>query len=285
VKEGSSPKLALCWGTVRGADFDGLLAAARSAGVAAVMMSPALYFKARAAGRSEADLNRAVQAFGVEVAVVDALVSPLPGLPDPATVPEAVRPVFAFREADCLRMAEVLGAAVVNVAHVMGGMVSEAEMAAALAGIARRAHTRGLQVSVEFMPNSGTIPDLAAASRIVAAAGESNLGVMLDTWHLFRSAGEPADIAAAPAGLFFGVQVADAPADAKGRPPLPMQDRLMPGEGAIPISAILAEVLRRSPQAVVGVEVISATMAALAPDAAAVAAVAAMRRFLPTIAG
>jgi sugar phosphate isomerase/epimerase len=92
-------------------------------------------------------------------------------------------------------------------------------------------------------------------------------------------------VAAAPAGLFFGVQVADAPAGAKGRPPLPMQDRLLPGEGAVPISAILAEVLRRSPEAVVGVEVISATMAALAPDVAAAVAVAAMRRFLPTITG
>ena len=282
-RQPSAPRTALCWGTVLGADFDGLLAAARHAGVPAVMVSPALYFKARAAGRSEKELLNAVLDSGVAVAVVDALVSPLPGLPDPASVPEPVRPVFTFSEEDCMRMAEVLDAPIVNVAHVMGGPVPETEMAAALAGIATRARARGLKVSVEFMPNSAAIPDLAAARRLIAAAGEPNLGVMLDTWHLFRSGGEPSDVAAAPAGIFLGVQVADAPADAKGRPPVPMQDRMVPGDGAIPITSILAAVLLGSPEAVIGVEVISRAMAALAPDDAAQQAAAAMLRLLPTI--
>ena len=281
VIEPSWPKTALCWGTVRGADFEGLLKAARHAGVPAVMASPALYFKARADGWSEADLRNLVLRSGVDVAVVDALVSPLPGLPDPASLPEPVRPVFRVGEEECVRMAEVVGASVINVAHVMGGAVPEAEMAEVLAGIARRARAKGLRVAIEFMPNSATIPDLAAAQRIVAAANETNLGVMLDTWHLFRSGSEPAEVAAAPAGIFFGVQVADAPADAKGRPPLPMQDRLMPGDGAIPLAAIVHAVLRKSPDAVIGVEVISQTMAALAPDEAARQAVEALGRVLP----
>jgi sugar phosphate isomerase/epimerase len=245
------------------------------------MASPALYFKARADGWSETDLRNLVLSSGVDVAVVDALVSPLPGLPDPASLPEPVRPVFRVGEEECVRMAEVVGASIINVAHVMGGAVPEAEMVEVVAGIARRVRAKGLKVAIEFMPNSATIPDLAAAQRIVAAANESNLGVMLDTWHLFRSGSEPAEVAAAPAGIFFGVQVADAPADAKGKPPLPMQDRLMPGDGAIPLAAIVHAVLRKSPDAVIGVEVISQTMAALAPDEAARQAVEALGRVLP----
>jgi sugar phosphate isomerase/epimerase len=281
VTQADWPRTALCWGTVIGADFDGLLEAARSAGVPAIMVSPALYFRALAGGRTERDLRDSVDRSGVEVAVVDALVSPLPGLPDPASLPEPVRPVFTYSEDACLRMAEVLGAPIVNVAHVMGGAVPEAEMAQALAGIAGRAGERGLKVSIEFMPNSAAIPDLLAALRIAAASGVPNLGVMLDTWHVFRSGGEPADVQAAPAGAIYGVQVADAPADAKGRPPVPMQDRLLPGAGAIPIAKILAAVVQGSPDAVIGIEVISQEMAALPPADAARRAAGAMRPLLP----
>jgi sugar phosphate isomerase/epimerase len=245
------------------------------------MASPRLYFAEIDKGRSAHELAAAVAAAGVQVTVVDALVAPLPGLPPLEELPETVRPVLRFREDDCFSMAEAVGAEIVNLAHVMGRPVAADEMARAVAGIARRAARRGLKLSIEFMPNSAAIPSLRSALELVARAGEPNVGVMLDTWHLFRAGEEPGTVAGTPPGAILGVQVADAPADARGRPPLPMQDRLLPGEGGMPLRDILAAVLAGSPEALIGAEVISGRLAELAPVEAARQAADALAGVLP----
>ncbi|CAM5191775.1 Sugar phosphate isomerase/epimerase OS=Castellaniella defragrans OX=75697 GN=HNR28_003404 PE=4 SV=1 [Castellaniella defragrans] len=101
----------------------------------------------------------------------------------------------------------------------------------------------GLKVDLEFMPWSG-INSLAKAAQVVTAAGQANGAVLVDTLHLSRSGGTPADIAAFDPGLFGYVQVCDAPPV----PPSSLDEiahearvaRLIPGEGGLPLADVLA---------------------------------------------
>ena len=62
------------------------------------------------------------------------------------------------------------------------------QMAEAVRGICRRAAPRGIQVSLEFVPESG-IPDLDRARPILQACNEPNCGLTLDLFHLAQSGG------------------------------------------------------------------------------------------------
>jgi sugar phosphate isomerase/epimerase len=70
--------------------------------------------------------------------------------------------------------------------------------------------------------------------------------VLVDTLHLARSGGRPADLTAVPALLLPYLQVADAPAagpgEAAGLLDEALNGRLLPGEGALPIGETLATV-------------------------------------------
>ena len=79
---------------------------------------------------------------------------------------------------------------------------------------------------------------------------------MLDTWHLFRTGGRPDDVRELAAGIVGGLQVSDAGADLFGvGTEAHANDRLLPGEGAVPLAEILAVVLRDHPGLDTGIEV------------------------------
>jgi len=142
-----------------------------------------------------------------------------------------------------------------NVAHYMGAPTPVEALADAVAGVAQRAARHGLAVCVEFMPE-GSLVDLPTAARIVELAGAPNVGVMLDTWHFFRTGGTPADVAALHPGTVTGLQVSDARARLFGVwTDAGVRERLLPGEGAIPLVEILRAVFAAHPVRDVGVEV------------------------------
>jgi sugar phosphate isomerase/epimerase len=102
----------------------------------------------------------------------------------------------------------------------------------------------GIDVELEFMAwrQVATLDD---ALDVVIAAGQPNGGVLLDALHLWRSGGAALDVCAAPAGTLRSVQLCDA----EHFPPTSMQariqesrtGRLAPGEGALPLADLLAE--------------------------------------------
>ncbi len=123
-----------------------------------------------------------------------------------------------------------------------GTKLSRAEEAERLARICRTAAGFGLSIGLEFMLFR-SIRTIGEALAVVQAAGEPNLGVIVDALHLFRSGGTPADVAAAPANLLSHCQLCDAPADAPAPDRLvdeARSGRLLPGEGAIPIAELVA---------------------------------------------
>ena len=66
-----------------------------------------------------------------------------------------------------------------------------------------------------------------------------------------------------PPGLISGLQISDRREPPPGTPYTPMFGRLLPGEGELPLVALLRELLGREPGLTVGVEVFSEELKAL----------------------
>jgi sugar phosphate isomerase/epimerase len=248
--------LVLCAGTLLHASFSEKLAAASAGGFAAITLWPHDYRRARGEGHSDAELRHMLADRGLVVADLDPLLTWLPGEAELA----ARSPAGAASESDFYRIADALGGTSLNVAQGFGREVERDAAAGALAGVAQRAAAHGLQVTLEFLPWSG-IPDAAAALDIVQRAGHPGATVMVDTWHHYRGRADDAQLRAIPGSRLGGIQINDAPAQ---RPAdlvaESMQGRLLPGEGDMPLPALLRAIRATGTRAPVGVEVFSAEL-------------------------
>jgi sugar phosphate isomerase/epimerase len=241
------------------ASLPDLFAAAGSAGFDAVSVTPAMYADALASGLSAADIRHRRDHAGITVSLIDPLMSALPGSPDPDTVGGRFAASFRYGEEDCYRIADALDVPTINVAHYMGAAVPVAALVDELGALCGRAAAHGLSVLLEFMPE-GSVPDLPTALAIVRATGTSNLAVMFDTWHFFRTGGTLADLDGLAAGEIGGLQASDAPAAQYGVIDARVNTRLLPGEGAIPVQPIIEQVLTLDPGAFMGIEVFSSEL-------------------------
>ncbi len=100
----------------------------------------------------------------------------------------------------------------------------------------------GILMHLEATPWTG-VPDLASAVRVVQACGHAGARVMIDTLHVDRSHGTPADIAQLPRGLIEYVQVCDGsgprPADFETMIFQARNERAFPGEGNLDLAGML----------------------------------------------
>ncbi|HVY16634.1 MAG TPA: sugar phosphate isomerase/epimerase [Rhodopila sp.] len=100
----------------------------------------------------------------------------------------------------------------------------------------------GIRVDVEFMAWR-VVATIRDATRLVTAADRPNGGILMDSLHLARSGGTPADIAATPAAQVRAAQICDAPATppsgVAGLIAEARESRLPPGEGALPLHDFL----------------------------------------------
>lgn len=110
-----------------------------------------------------------------------------------------------------------------------------------LAFVADIAADVGLEVVVEFMPYSQT-KTLADALHLVTEIDRSNVSLILDSLHLFRSGGTVADVAAVDSRYFGVIQLSDAPSrapDFENLRPESIGNRLVPGTGELPLRELL----------------------------------------------
>jgi len=111
-----------------------------------------------------------------------------------------------------------------------------------------------LALNIEFLAFS-TVPNLAAAKTLVQNSKAANAGIAVDSLHLTRSGGNPAELSALPFGLLGTVQICDGPPSMA--PELQavhegFEQRMIPGEG----SFALIDFIRALPPAqIIGVEV------------------------------
>jgi sugar phosphate isomerase/epimerase len=237
-----------------------------------ITVRPFAFAEALRQGCAEAGLRRRLSDSGIEVTMIDALNNGLPGVPAPDALDASTRALMPPDvlqppdEATCLRAASALGARMLNLVAYRGQVVPVEQMAEAVSGICRRAAPLGVQVALEFVPESG-VPDLGRAQQVLDACDQPNRGLTLDVFHLARSGGTVEDVRRLPPGAVAAVQISDRePSEAAH---VPFGGRLMPGEGRLPLLELVAAALENNPAATVDIEVLNAELAALPADDAA----------------
>jgi sugar phosphate isomerase/epimerase len=106
---------------------------------------------------------------------------------------------------------------------------------------------------------------------------------MLDAWHFARSGGSLDQLSALSRGMISVVQLCDRIAPEPDAAYVPMAGRLLPGDGELPLVELTRRLLADHPNAVVGVEVFSGELQAMAAREAALLAAVATRTVLAQV--
>jgi sugar phosphate isomerase/epimerase len=279
--------LVLCSGTLpRETPWTERLAAASGAGFAGMSVWARDYEAARRDGWTDADLRAQLDDHGLAVAELDPAWWWTPGEVDVASlVAIDTMEVFRYGEIEMFAIADALGARSINAADVLGGSWGVDDAAEAFAGLCDRAAEHNLLVHLEFLPWS-RVADLRTASEVVSRADRRNGGVAIDAWHWFRSE-TPSDVVtlrAIPGDKVLAIQLDDAPATPE--PNLmsaTLHQRLLPGEGAIDLAALLGALQDIGTATPLGVEVFSDALHALGPIEAAQRAADAARSVMARV--
>jgi sugar phosphate isomerase/epimerase len=234
--------------------------AALHAGYTRVTLSPA---DVADSGTTPEQLGRSLRDVGLDV-VLDPVMHWYGGRPT-----QGLGRYGTFDADDALRVAEELGVASISVVGPFTpDEVPANELPERFALFCDRAADIGTNVHLEFMPMSAIV-DLGAAWSIVRDADRPNGGILLDTWHFFRSHSDMALLEQMPGARIFGVQVADAPALPTTSLVEETFHRMPPGDGELDLVGVLRTLDRIGGLQWVGPEVISPATAAMAPTDAA----------------
>jgi sugar phosphate isomerase/epimerase len=242
--------------TFRRSTLPELAAAASAAGFDCVTLTTRLFERS---GGDAADLRARVEDHGVRVTFVDGLATALPGTdlpPGEATIDE------------CIHIAHATGAGAINLVHMTGRPTPLGEMADAFGRACERAEREDLRLAIEFIPETG-IRDFATAAAIVREAGHPRGSVLLDTWHLARGGGRLEDLTDDDLALVGGVQLSDRSPEQSSEPYVARKGRKIPGDGALPLTQLTADLRRLHPDLPIGIEVLSDEVDELGLDAGA----------------
>jgi sugar phosphate isomerase/epimerase len=138
---------------------------------------------------------------------------------------------------------------------VMSAEPDEARTLERFGELCDRAAQYDLRVGLEFAVYTG-VRTLADAARMVKASGRKNTAVVVDFLHFSRSGGQPAHLAAVDPALFHYAQVCDAGPDMPSPTDTPSlirearTGRFFPGEGALPLTALVAALPAHIPLAI-----------------------------------
>jgi sugar phosphate isomerase/epimerase len=212
--------LVYCSATAYRLPFVDKVEAAAAAGFDGISLLISDYLGAREAGLSDAQLVGLVRDTGLEIAEVSSVTRWL----DSGGVQDE-------EEELVLRLVGLFDALGFNCTPLNGTLGDIDDAAAAFGAVCDRAARQGARCQIEFFPWS-TLGDLPTTWEIVRRADRPNGGIMLDTWHHYRSGGTAAGLRSVPGEVIFGIQLADAPAvpttlDLQGE----TSYRLLPGAG------------------------------------------------------
>jgi sugar phosphate isomerase/epimerase len=125
---------------------------------------------------------------------------------------------------------------------VFSELTDENETVAALGEIASRCEGTNVRPALEFAAWSG-VTTLTQAVRVSEQVGHPLLGILIDTLHLFRTGGSVQALSALSEPAVSYIQLSDAVAT----PPAGLsamrresRSRLIPGQGGLPLSDVLA---------------------------------------------
>jgi sugar phosphate isomerase/epimerase len=264
--------LVLCAGTIPDAGFEERVEAAAAAGFAAISLWGRDYRRGQAEGLSDADMRVLLDDHGIAVAELDGVGQWWPGSSGmaPPVEGDEADSFFAFSEQDMYAIADAVRARSINAVEVYSmSDVPLDDAAEAFAALCDRAAEHGLLVHLEYLPWSA-IPDPKTAAEILARADRPNAGLLVDSWHHFRSGSDDGALRTMPPERIVAVQLNDAPA----QPEDDLVDeclhrRLVPGEGAIDLVGLVRLLDDVGSDAPIGIEVMSDEIFALPAKEAA----------------
>ena len=139
----------------------------------------------------------------------------------------------------------------------------------------------GVRLALEFVPYTA-VRTLAEARAVCERIGHDRCGVLVDTWHLARSGGKPADLADVAPHEIACVQLADAaPEAADDLPDESRRSRLLPGDGVVDFPAVAAARAKAGYDGPLGTEVLDHRLAAQPPEAVAEACFRSTNAYFP----
>jgi sugar phosphate isomerase/epimerase len=135
----------------------------------------------------------------------------------------------------------------------MGDDPIESRLVSKLGALAEAARGFGMRVGLEFLPYV-QVAGVHSAFKVVKAVNQPNLGVVIDALHLMRSGGSPELLAAQDGNAIAYGQLCDA----RGPEPIGTDQlrrearsgRYYPGEGQLPVAAIVNALPAGTPLAV-----------------------------------
>jgi sugar phosphate isomerase/epimerase len=231
--------------------FTERVAAAAAAGFAGIGVAIEDYGACRERGMSAGEMRRILDDHGVRAAELEFLQN---------WWCEDERGRRARANEDlCYAAADALGSRHINVgcAGPRGTLPALEIVADHFGALCDRAARHGLLVAFEFMPWSD-VPDAATAWHLVGLADRKNGGILMDTWHYFRGAADPAQVRSVPADRFFVIQFDDADAlQVGGYMEDTTQRRRLPGRGAFDLIGFIRMLDEMGVNAPVSVEILS----------------------------
>ncbi len=226
--------LVLCSATIFDRPLEDKIQAAAGGGFKGVTFWPHDYAGAKARGLNDGAIRRLLDDNSVAVDGVDCLLDWLPGdqVPDMA--------VFRATEDDLYAVVEAVGGArFINVAQAFGQTVDVAQATDLFAGICERAARRKLLVTLEPVAWAG-IGRHSVAKAIVEGSRAPNARIAFDAWAFFRGGSRVDDLHSTPGALMDNVQLNDGPVKAWPDLFAEASDRLLPGDGELPVAETIA---------------------------------------------
>ena len=228
----------------------------------------------RAAGRGESagDVLALVRSSGLPVACVGVEFGWMW-----AEGAERERLLRVFDE-QCARAA-ALGCATV-MSPVDKGRGDTARAAASVREVGAIAARHGVRLAVEFNSQAEQLNTLGVMREVMSKAGHRACGLLLDTYHLWRSGVTLRELDDLPPAEIAYVQYSDVPA--RGLEPGKFTDRLPPGQGVVPFAEFFALLARKGYRGFMSYEAPNPAAWARPPEDVAREALEATRARLPS---
>ena len=159
---------------------------------------------------------------------------------------------------------------------------ARADLAVRLRDAAQLAGDHDLQMTVEFIGTAGDgtplVRTLADVLQVIEAAGEANLSTVVDLFHFWVGGSEMAHLEAMPLELLGIIHIDDAPHDDAER--LVDADRVLPGEGVMPVVEMLRICAAKGYEGWVSLELFGEELRAMDPVKAAEMGIEATKRVM-----
>lgn len=163
----------LAYFSMRGVEFAQRVSAASAAGFDGIGFGVTEYLQLRANGTSDEEMKSTLAQHDIRILELEALRL----LDDKSAI-------------DFEHVARTFGAERIQVIAPFGTNKDiDLDVAARWIGaLAQRTADAGVHYALEFLPPT-KIPDIATAQKFVSSAKHQNIGLCVDTWHVFRGAG------------------------------------------------------------------------------------------------